>query len=114
MIFRHFIENNMLVLHIEGNITQSSLNDLKTYLKPFLEDNAIQGVILNLEKVNLIDSSGIGLILTFHKQLCQRQAYLRLCHLSQKNREALRLTQLDRIFSIYPTVEEALQRVKVR
>ncbi len=111
MQLSHRIENDVCIVAIEGNIALDGVSDVKSYVKPFLEDEAVQKIIINFEKVNFIDSSGIGLIVSIFKTLQQRQAKLALCSLSNKNNEIFNMTRLDKILNIYGSEDEALKNI---
>lgn len=108
MQLSHQNENGHCMLTIEGNIALDGVSDVKSYVKPLLQDEAISAVVINFAKVDFIDSSGIGLIVSIFKTLQQRQAKLVLCLLSKKNQEIFSMTRLDKILSIYDTQEEAI------
>ena len=108
MQLSHRTENNICILSIEGNIALDGVSDVKSYIKPFLDDQAVQGVVINFEKVNFIDSSGIGLIVSVFKNLQQRGAKLTLCQLSHKNQEIFNMTRLDKILKICESEEDAI------
>lgn len=102
------VENNHCIIIVEGNIALDGVSDVKAYVKPFLQDEAISGLVINFGKVDFIDSSGIGLIVSIFKTLQQRQAKLALCELSNKNKEIFNMTRLDKILSLFDTEAEAI------
>lgn len=108
MRIKHNIDNNICIITIDGNIALEGVGEVKSYVKPFLQDGAVKAILINFERVEFIDSSGIGLIVSIYKTLQQRQAKLLLCHLSKKNNEIFNMTRLDKILSIHPTQEDAI------
>ncbi|MBF0350665.1 MAG: STAS domain-containing protein [SAR324 cluster bacterium] len=111
MQLNHRVEKNICILSVEGNIALDGVSDVKSYLKPFLDDDSIKGIVINFEGVNFIDSSGIGLIVSVFKNLQQRGAKLTLCKLSQKNQEIFNMTRLDKILSIHETEAQAISNI---
>lgn len=111
MKFQHRNQDNVCILTIEGNLALEGVGEVKNYVKPLLTDRSILAILINFEKVEFIDSSGIGLIVSIYKTLQQRQAKLMLSALSKKNSEIFNMTRLDKIMSIYATEEEALASV---
>ncbi|MEM1361594.1 MAG: STAS domain-containing protein [Pseudomonadota bacterium] len=67
-------------------------------------------VILDLESVSFIDSSGLGAIVGAMKQLGAGQT-LQLAGLSPNVEKVFRLTRMDRVFRIYMSRDEALGSV---
>ncbi len=92
MICTHRIEDGVCVVSIEGNIALDGVNEAKAYLKPHLDDAGVQGLVINFDKVNFIDSSGIGLIVSIFKTMQQKEGKFALSNLSKKNEEIFAIT----------------------
>ena len=69
-------------------------------------DESNSKILLNLEQVEFIDSSGLGAVVSVMKQL-GRGRKMDLCALSPTVEKVFRLTRMDSIFSIYATLEQA-------
>ncbi|MBA96102.1 STAS domain-containing protein [Sulfitobacter sp.] len=65
-------------------------------------------VILDLQKVTFIDSSGLGAIIAIMKNLAPDRALL-LAGLTGPVARVFRLTRMDSVFSIYPTLDVAVE-----
>ncbi|MDH5751392.1 MAG: STAS domain-containing protein [Deltaproteobacteria bacterium] len=107
MICAHDLTDGVCVVSIEGNIALDGVNDAKTYLKPHLENDDVKGLVIDFGKVNFIDSSGIGLIVSIFKTMQQKQGKFALANLSKKNEEIFSITRLNKILQIFETVDEA-------
>lgn len=105
------IENNVYILRIEGDLSSKFILDLENHLQPILEDDKIKGMVFNMERTTFIDSSGIGLILSFYKTLEDRNSKMSVCHLSEDNIELFQMTRLSDIMSIFNTEREAIENV---
>jgi anti-anti-sigma factor len=68
-------------------------------------------VILNLEKVESIDSSGLGAVTFGKRQMNDVGGILGLCCMQNKVLTMMKITKLDRVFSIYENAEEGLSRI---
>lgn len=108
MIFSHKIENSICVVAIEGNIALDGVNEAKAFLKPHIENTEIKGIVINFEKVNFIDSSGIGLIVSIFKTMQQKEGKFAITNLSKKNEEIFTITRLNKILDIFPSDAEAI------
>lgn len=113
MIFSHRIENDVCVISIEGNIALDGVNEAKAFLKPHIENPEVKGIVINFEKVNFIDSSGIGLIVSIFKTMQEKNGRFAITNLSQKNEEIFSITRLNKILDIFPAEPEALAAIKV-
>jgi anti-sigma B factor antagonist len=65
-------------------------------------------ILLNLAEVEIVDSAGIGSVLSLLKSL-PADSSLGLCGVRPAIREVLRLTRLDRVLHIWPS-ESAARR----
>ncbi len=97
-----------VVLKVEGIIKLGeSAQFLVQTLERVLEQD--QGnVLLDLEKINYIDSTGIGELVAYLGRFQNRDRNLILVQPSERIRKLLAVAQLDSLFAIYATVEEAL------
>ena len=73
-----------------------------------LTDETCQRVILDLSKVEFLDSSGLGAVVGSMKQLNQECA-LDLAGLTPTVDKVFRITRMDRVVRIFGTVQEALE-----
>ncbi len=65
-------------------------------------------IVLNLERVPFIDSSGIVELVGCHKRACETGAEIRLLNPIPKVRELLAVTQLSDILQIFDNEEKVL------
>ena len=65
-------------------------------------------VVLDLNTVDFIDSSGLGAILSCYRHLQTANGDLKLCRMRDSVRSLFELVRMHRIFDIYDTIEEAM------
>ena len=65
-------------------------------------------VILDLSEVEFLDSSGLGAVVGSMKHL-GRSRRLDLAALTPTVEKVFRITRMDRVFRIFPTIEDALE-----
>jgi anti-sigma B factor antagonist len=65
-------------------------------------------IILNLEDVSYIDSSGIGELVSTYTTVASNGGKLVLLHLTKKIQELLAITKLLTVFQVYDTEQAAL------
>ena len=65
-------------------------------------------IVLDMENVDYIDSSGLGTLVAAHMNAKNQGASLRLCHLGQKFSEVLQLTKLTTVFQVCSTEAAAV------
>ena len=67
-----------------------------------------RAIVLNFEKLEYLNSSGIGLLVTILIRVQRQEVRLLACGLSSHYREIFALTRLDEAIGIYPTESEAI------
>jgi anti-sigma B factor antagonist len=70
-------------------------------------DSGCETVILDLSDVQFIDSSGLGAIVAAMKHMGQART-LALAGLTPTVEKVFRLTRMDSVFSVFPTLDGAL------
>jgi anti-sigma B factor antagonist len=96
------------VLDLHGRIT---VGEDAAALREKLRELAAQGVrniILNLEHVDYIDSTGLGALVMCFTSLRKAGGSLRLEKLNRRNIELLVLTKLTTIFEIFSDEQDAV------
>ncbi len=66
-------------------------------------------LILSLEGIKYIDSSGFGVLLSLMKTANNKYGSLKICNVSDEVMELFKLLQLHNIFDIEPDVEDCLK-----
>ena len=95
------LEDCRTVLTPAGDIVASVADDLRTRLKELMGQLAGQ-LVIDLSRVELIDSVGIGLLIAVHNTLSKKGGRLTLTHVSPDLATLLRTMRLDKHFSIQP------------
>ena len=78
-----------------------------------IESHDIRHIVLNLEQVSFMDSSGLGVILGRYKQIKQVHGEMVVCAISPPIQRLFDLSGLFKIIRLEPTEENALQRLGV-
>lgn len=66
-------------------------------------------LVLNLTDVPYMDSSGVGTLVEVFRRVNKYDGKLVLCGLTARVRSVFEITKLDRFFSIFETVEQAVK-----
>lgn len=66
-------------------------------------------LILNLEGINYIDSSGFGVFLSIMKTASINFGQFKLCNISHEVMELFKLLQLHNVFEIYSNMDDCLK-----
>ena len=97
-------ENHFDVLELSGEIDLHHSPDLREHILGSLKEN--RPLLIDMEKVSYIDSSGIAsLVEGFQTTKTKKLAY-GLLKISKTAMQVLTLTRLDRVFSLYDSVDQ--------
>jgi anti-sigma B factor antagonist len=84
----------------------SNATDFKREMEPVLRD--FTRVVLDMGRVQFVDSRGCGMILSCLKNLTERHGDLKLCNVTRPARTVFDLVRLHRICDILDTKEQAV------
>jgi anti-sigma B factor antagonist len=101
------VDGGVTVVAPTGRLDVAGAPALKDAISEALK-NGQPRVVLDMEGVSFVDSTGLGSVIAALKQIRSSQGDLRLAAPNQQVRVVLELTTLDRVFPYYSTVEEAL------
>lgn len=100
-------ENGVTVVDVEGKMTTTTSPEADAYLKELLSEGVSQ-IVLNLEGMDFIASTGLRVILATGKKLLASGGKLVICSLNPTVSEVFRLSGFSRMFAVFDTEEEAL------
>jgi anti-anti-sigma factor len=103
----HQVDSGVTVVAPTGRLDVAGAPALKDAISEAVK-NGTPRVVLDMEGISFVDSTGLGSVIAALKQIRSSQGDLRLAAPNQQVRVVLELTTLDRVFPYYSTVEEAL------
>jgi anti-sigma B factor antagonist len=71
-------------------------------------ENGARTVILNMQEVPTIDSSGVAALASGHMTAVNRGGRMKLCNLTQKLRDIFAIMRLDAVFDSYESEAAAI------
>ena len=101
--YRDLGEHKIIVL--DGDIDYFCVSELKNTVFKYINDR-IPSIILDLKKVNYMDSSGIGLIITAHKVMHQYGGKISIMNAQDDVMTLLKLATVDTLLKIYNNEQE--------
>jgi anti-sigma B factor antagonist len=105
----HHQQSGIAILRIRGDIRRGDPTD---QLKAAIDELIDQGqakIVLNVAEVNMIDSTGIGIIVRGHTRTVERSGGLRLVNPSKFALQTLKIVGLLNILGIADSEEAALE-----
>ena len=103
--------DNISIIDINGEIDLYNAPEIKDVINALIAEQKVN-VIINLEKVSYIDSSGIGALISSLSNLKKYQGGLKIINVFASVRKVFELTKLTSFFEIYDSEEEALSNFK--
>jgi len=103
-------KQGVTILDVEGEIRRSESSDIT--LHKMIKDQLDQDkkrFLLNLDKVEFIDSFGVGEILASHISTQNVGGRLKLTNISKKLSLVFQVTMLDRVLEIFSDESKALE-----
>ncbi len=106
-INRKQIEPDFAVLEMKGRITLGRESQrIETIVRELLAEN-VRRLVFDMSGVEYADSSGLGILTFCFATVKKSGGALRLANPGARVKDLLHFTLLDKIFSIYPSLEEA-------
>jgi anti-sigma B factor antagonist len=97
------------IITLQGKITiGAGDSQLRDSILGALNDGK-QNVLLDMQGVTTIDSSGIGELVGAYTTVTNRGGKLKLLHLPPKVTDLLQVTQLITVFEVYETEPDAIK-----
>ncbi len=100
-------DGRTLLIIKEGRLDAHNSGELKDRILKLFEEGG-RDLVVDLGDVQFIDSSGLGALLSGHKNAIQRSTGFALAGLQPRVKAMFELTRLQRVFEIYPGLREAL------
>lgn len=100
----------LIVTVDEPRIDAATAVQFKDAMRPLVEDGQ-SAVLLDLSRVDCVDSSGLGAVIAIMKYLGPDRR-LELAGLQPKVQTVFRLTRMDNVMRIHPTRNAALETVR--
>lgn len=103
------IEPDIVVVELSGRIVLGrECQQVESALDELIASKQ-KKVVLDLSKLEYLDSTGIGIIVTRCGQMEAAGGEMRIAAMQPKVDELMRTAKLHRIMHFYPTVADALQ-----
>ena len=104
----------MTILELHGALNAGGADSgLRTAVRLALDGGAL-AVILNLQDVAAVDSSGIAQLASAHMTTANHGGRVKLCCLSRKLKDVFIITRLNTVFDAYDTEADAIASANAR
>lgn len=100
-------ENN-LIIYLSGRIDVHLASEIEEDINKLIKDITEKNVILNLQEVEYMSSSGLRVFVSLMRNLKENDCRLKLSNLSTAVYKIFEVVELMDMFDIYSTEKEAL------
>ncbi len=101
MTFRRATDGDAEVVTIEGALDATTAPQVRPLIDDLARDG-VRRVVVDLAALRVVDSSGVGVIVSLFKRLRARDGEMRIRGLSGQPLAIFRLLNLDRVFELEP------------
>jgi anti-sigma B factor antagonist len=96
-----------IVIYVDGDLTTNSSPKVEAEIKEILEGSA-KNVVINIERVNFIASTGLRIILALGKRLNSQGLKLTVCSMNSSTKSVFEMSGFSKIFPVFENEDEAL------
>lgn len=106
-------KKNVVMVKLVGELDHHTSEDVRKKLDEILLKENSKHMIVNLDSLSFMDSSGIGVLLGRYKLLKSKGGKLILCQISKPVHKLLELSGLFKIIDVYDEEVDALSSLEV-
>jgi len=104
-------EENVMVLELSGKIMGGpDFDKFKEEIAKVIEGGN-KNVILDMSGVPWINSTGLGILITGYHSIKAAKGSMMICNVKERVLSIFYISQLENIFDVYETREEAMKAV---
>jgi len=103
------LKQGVLIVRIEGELDMHSAYEFRQTVDDALDKNGAKNILLNLDGVNFIDSSGLGVILGRYKKISVLGGTMLAAHIQPQVAKIFELSGLLKIMKVFDNETEALE-----
>lgn len=107
------VTSNVLIVRLSGELDHHTAEELRTKMEEKILRGTVQNIILNLEHLHFMDSSGLGVILGRYKQITSRGGEMVVCSINPLVHRLFELSGLFKILKIRENEGDALHLLGV-
>ncbi|GER66079.1 anti-sigma F factor antagonist [Weizmannia acidilactici] len=107
------VKKDVLCIRLQGELDHHTAEALRGSVTKAIDENGIRHLVLNLEQLTFMDSSGLGVILGRYKQIKQKNGEMIVCAISPPVKRLFELSGLFKIIRLDESEQYALHRLGV-
>lgn len=106
-------DDTCLIVKLIGEFDMHSVPDFRKTIVKEMESNNLINLVLDFNKVNFIDSSGLGAVLGRYRELDKKDGLIVLVGLKPQVRKIFKLSGMLKIINSYDSIHSAINDLKM-
>lgn len=107
------VKQDVLCIRLAGELDHHAAEELRSKVTEAIDKNKILHIVLNLEKLTFMDSSGLGVILGRYKQIKMKHGEMVVCAITPSVQRLFEMSGLFKIIRLEDSEQFALERLGV-
>ncbi len=99
---------NTLIVRVEGELDMLIADKMRSDIDKKMDNNEIKNLILNMEKVSFIDSSGLGVILGRYKKISSKNGRMFIVGARPQVEKILYFSGINKLVSMYGNEQDVI------
>lgn len=101
------VKEHTLFTRFKGELDEATVSQIKDKLTMILEKYDVKNIVFNLRKLNFMDSSGIGMIISKYNQVKNKNGDIIICELNKNIERIVSMSGLLRICTLRDSEDSA-------
>ncbi len=101
------VQNDIVIMRLTGNLVASTTDNFKTEVTKLIEKNFIH-ILVDMSKVNFMDSSGLGACMASHKTVSEKKGVIVFVKLNETVQKVFHITRADQRLAVCKEESEGL------
>lgn len=100
MLIHSQLANNVLTMQLDGDFDADGVQRSREQFEKLCSDASYKEVIIDMQAVDFLDSSGVGALVYVFKRLAAQHIPLRICKVHGQAAELMQLLRMDQAITI--------------
>lgn len=107
------VKESVLCIRLTGELDHHTAETLRSQVSDHLRQHDVRHIVLNLEELSFMDSSGLGVVLGRYKEIKQLGGEMIVCAISPAVKRLFDMSGLFKIIRLEHSEQQALETLGV-
>lgn len=104
-------QGDVFIIKLSGIMNVQNSTEIENKLEFFFNKDIPKKVIVDFSEVQHISSSGLRVLVSFYKKVISNEGRMFLSNLNSNLKKIFKIVELDTVFQIFDSLEDALQEI---